>query len=113
MTLKVLILAGMLLTFAYLPAAAISKTLPSGILKGITNVNELIQEPFRNSPWFKKTAEIINVPDKKAFSWLKSAGIFFQKLWESLSGFFKLLGSFFVWTLEFVAKLIKIGINQW
>ncbi len=120
MALKRLILATFLLSSFYLPQekdgrlAAISESFPNApinFLQGLKAVNDAIQKPFRNLPLFKKATEIVLAPDVQVFGWLKSTGTFFKKIWGGLSGVFKFIGQIFVWLLEFMAKLIRIGIN--
>ena len=91
--------------------AQINQSFPKEIIEFITSANEVIQKPFRNSPWFKKTADITNAPDTKVFSWFKSIGPSVTKIKNIFSDLFKIVGKFFAWFLELVAKFIRLGLN--
>ena len=95
-------------------AATLFQPLPQPIinfLHSVQSVNEAIQKPFRNSPWFQKTTSIITSPDSVVLKSLKAVGEFFKKIIGVGAVIAKAIGNGFVWVFELLARLLKLGLN--
>lgn len=98
--------------------AAVFENLPqpvTDVLQNVKQFNDSIQKPLQNTPFLQKTSEIVNAPDSVVISWLQSIAIFFKKAVSVVGNVFKTIlkpiGRFFALIFDWLAKLIRIGIN--
>lgn len=84
-------------------------------LQSVQVINDAIQGPFKNEPWFKRVTNIVTAPDSAVISFFKAIGHFLKKAAVAAGNIFKAIfkpiGNFFAFIFDWLAKLIRIGIN--